>query len=72
VGALAAHGKVAPITVHHRIDFAASMIDGRTVGELEPQSRSAQEITQLWKYVDTQLRKYDRRYTHAKTHGRTP
>jgi chromosome partitioning protein len=65
VGALAAHGKVAPVTVHHRIDFASSMIDGRTVGELEPQSRSAHEITQLWKYVDTEFRKYERRHRHA-------
>src|SRR4029434_1060111 len=65
VGALAAHGKVAPVAVHHRIDFASSMIDGRTVGELEPQSRSAHEITQLWKYIDTEFRKYERRHRHA-------
>jgi len=71
VGALAAHGKVAPVTVHHRIDFASSMIDGRTVGELEPQSRSAQEITQLWKYIDTEMRKYERRHRHGQTQGRT-
>ena len=71
VGALAAHGKVAPVTVHHRIDFAGSMIDGRTVGELEQQSRSAYEITQLWEYVDAELRKYERRHTYAKTPSRT-
>jgi chromosome partitioning protein len=58
VGALAEHGKVAPVTVHHRVDFAASMTDGRTVAELAPASPSAQEITSLWKYVFTQLRKY--------------
>jgi chromosome partitioning protein len=71
VAALAAHGTVAPVTVHQRIDFASSMIDGRTVGELEPQSRSAQEITQLWKYVDAQLRTYERSHTHAETQSRT-
>ncbi len=59
--ALAQHGKVAPVTVHTRIDFAASMIDGRTVGELHPQSRSAQEVTSLWTYVNTQLRQYAKR-----------
>jgi chromosome partitioning protein len=32
--ALAQHGQAAPVTVHQRIDFAAGMIDGRTVGEL--------------------------------------
>jgi chromosome partitioning protein len=58
VGALAEHGKVAPVIIHHRVDFAASMVDGRTVSELAPNSRSAEEITLLWKYVLTQLRKY--------------
>jgi chromosome partitioning protein len=55
--ALAQHGPVAPVIFHQRIDFATSMIDGRTVGELNPQSRSAQEMTQLWNYVKEQLRK---------------
>jgi chromosome partitioning protein len=58
VGALTEHGKVAPVTIHHRVDFASSMTDGRTVAELAPESPSAQEITSLWKYVSTQLRKY--------------
>jgi chromosome partitioning protein len=57
VRALAQHGKVAPVTLHQRIDFASSMVDGRTVGELHPQSRSAAEVTSLWIYVQTQLRK---------------
>jgi chromosome partitioning protein len=60
VHALAQHGPVAPVIVHQRIDFAGSMVDGRTVGELTPPSRSADEITQLWTYVSTQLRKYGR------------
>jgi chromosome partitioning protein len=59
--ALAQHGKVAPVTLHQRIDFAASMIDGRTVGELHPQSRSAHEVTALWTYVKTQLQHYGKR-----------
>jgi chromosome partitioning protein len=45
------------VTLHQRIDFAASMVDGRTVGELHPGSRSAVEVTDLWAYVLTQLRK---------------
>jgi chromosome partitioning protein len=60
VQALAQHGPVAPVILHQRIDFAGSMVDGRTVGELNPQARSAQEITALWKYIFTQLRKYGR------------
>jgi chromosome partitioning protein len=55
--ALAQHGPVAPVILHQRIDFATSMIDGRTVGELNPQSRSTQELTLLWNYVKGQLRK---------------
>jgi chromosome partitioning protein len=57
VQALAQHGPVAPVIIHQRIDFAASMVDGRTVSEVNPQSRSTQEITSLWEYVSTQLRK---------------
>ena len=40
--ALSQHGTVAPVTLHHRTDFAASMIDGRTVMEVDPKGRSAQ------------------------------
>jgi chromosome partitioning protein len=57
IEALSQHGSVAPVILHQRIDFATSMIDGRTVGELNPQSRSAQEMTQLWNYVKEELRK---------------
>jgi chromosome partitioning protein len=60
VQALAQHGPVAPVIVHQRIDFAGSMVDGRTVGEISASSRSADEITQLWKYVNTQIRKHGR------------
>jgi chromosome partitioning protein len=58
VQALAQHGPVAPMIVHQRIDFAGSMVDGRTVGEVQADSRSADEITQLWIYVHTQIRKH--------------
>ena len=55
--ALSQYGTVAPITVHHRVDFAASMIDGRVAREINGKSRSAEEITSLWKYVTTRIRK---------------
>jgi chromosome partitioning protein len=54
---LAEYGKVSPAILHNRIDFAVSMIDGRTVGELDKKSKSAQEITLLAKYVYKQLTK---------------
>ena len=53
--ALSQHGVVAPVTIHHRVDFAASMVDGRTVGEAVPKSASAKEIAELWAYVQDRL-----------------
>jgi len=53
--ALSQHGTVAPVTLHHRVDFAASMTDGRTVGEAAPKSQSAKEIHDLWLYVQDRL-----------------
>lgn len=63
--ALSQHGTVAPITIHHRTDFAASMIDGRTVMEVDPGGRSAQEIEALWAYVADRLEKNFRRTVFA-------
>ncbi|MEZ5709614.1 MAG: ParA family protein [Blastomonas sp.] len=59
--ALSQHGTVAPITLHHRTDFAASMIDGRTVMEVDPEGRSSQEIQALWSYISDRLEKNFRR-----------
>lgn len=59
--ALSQHGTVAPITVHHRTDFAGSMIDGRTVMEVDPNGRSSQEIIHLWTYISDRLEKNFRR-----------
>ncbi len=53
--ALSQHGTVAPVTIHHRVDFAASMIDGRTVGEVVPNCASAKEISDLWAYIQERL-----------------
>jgi chromosome partitioning protein len=55
--ALSQHGVVAPVTLHHRVDFAASMIDGRTVGDIQPESKSALEISALWMYLRGRLAK---------------
>jgi chromosome partitioning protein len=53
--ALSQHGTVAPVFVHHRVDFAASMVDGRTVGEAVPKSVAAKEISDLWIYVQERM-----------------
>lgn len=59
--ALSQHGTVAPVTLHHRTDFAASMIDGRTVMEIDPDGKSAAEIHELWGYISDRLEKNFRR-----------
>ncbi|GLK46871.1 MULTISPECIES: ParA family protein [Novosphingobium] len=63
--ALSQHGTVAPVTVHQRTDFAASMIDGRTVMEIDPNGRSAAEMAALWAYVADRLEKNFRRTIFA-------
>jgi chromosome partitioning protein len=55
VAALSEHGQVAPVILYQRTDFAASMIDGRTVMETNALGRSAQEIADLWKCVSAQV-----------------
>src|SRR5215469_15384387 len=53
--ALSQHGTVAPVTLHHRVDFAASMVDGRTVNEAVPKSASSKEVSDLWLYIQDRL-----------------
>lgn len=63
--ALSQHGTVAPVMMHHRTDYAASMIDGRTVMETDPNGRSAREIIDLWAYIADRLEKNFRRTVFA-------
>jgi len=53
--ALSQHGTLAPSIIHQRTDFAVSMIDGRTVMEMPRKSRSANEISLLWEYLQKRL-----------------
>lgn len=53
--ALSQHGTLCPSIVHQRSDFAASMIDGRTVMEMPGRSRSAFEIEMVWEYLHNRL-----------------
>jgi chromosome partitioning protein len=55
VTALSEHGAVAPAIVHDRVDYAGSMIDGRTVLETDGKGRSATEMIELWKFVKARL-----------------
>jgi chromosome partitioning protein len=55
VAALSEHGRVAPVILYQRTDYAGSMIDGRTVMETATTGRSTQEIAELWKHVSAQI-----------------
>lgn len=55
MAALSEHGKIATAVIHDRVDYAGSMIDGRTVQELDPKGRSAAEIEELWAFLRKQL-----------------
>ncbi|MBT2185699.1 AAA family ATPase [Sphingobium nicotianae] len=59
--ALSQHGTVAPVTIHHRTDFASSMIDGRTVMDFDPNGKSAKEIEAIWAYIADRLERNFRR-----------
>jgi len=63
--ALSQHGTVAPVTLHHRTDFASSMIDGRTVMEIDPNGKSSTEVGALWSYIADRLEKNFRRTVFA-------
>jgi chromosome partitioning protein len=62
---------VAPTIVHNRVDFAASMIDGRTVMEIDPTCASAQEIAELWRYLHARLMRAEGGYRMAEANGQT-
>ncbi len=51
MAALSEHGVVSPAVVHDRVDYAASMTDGRTVLETDNRGRSASETADLWEFV---------------------
>ena len=63
--ALSQHGTVCPVTIYNRTDFAASMIDGRTVMEIEPEGKSAEEIRGLWEYIEARLLRLDTQVNEA-------
>jgi chromosome partitioning protein len=57
VTALSEHGVVAPAIVHDRVDYAGSMIDGRTVLETDSKGRSSAEMVELWAFVKARIAK---------------
>jgi chromosome partitioning protein len=55
VAALSEHGRVAPVILYQRTEWASSMINGRTVVETAGSGRSAREVADLWSYAYAQI-----------------
>lgn len=55
VAMLSRSGTLVPSIIHQRVDFASSMIDGRTVLELADSHRAAEEIAKVWRYLADRL-----------------
>jgi chromosome partitioning protein len=67
--ALSQYGAVAPVVIHARVDFATSMTDGRTAAELDPTSKSAAEVAELWAYLQTRLTQGDSYASSRRSHA---
>lgn len=70
VAALSAHGAVAPAVVHDRVDYAASMVDGRTVLETDAKGRSAEEMRQLLAFVQERMNERKKARNNESTKAR--
>lgn len=55
VDVLSDYGPLVPTIVHHRVDYAASMIDGRTVMEIPGAQAASDEISELWEHLSDRL-----------------
>lgn len=53
--ALSQHGTVSPSVLHRADAYAASALDGRTVGEADPGGKPAAEVSDLWQYISKRL-----------------
>jgi chromosome partitioning protein len=51
IAALSQHGQVFQSIIHDRVDYASSMTDGRTAGEINPNGPAAAEMAQLWSFT---------------------
>lgn len=54
---LSQYGTVAPVMVGTRQDYVIAMLEGRSVMDIDPKSKSSVEMMTLWDYLAKQLRK---------------
>lgn len=55
IAALSQHGQVFQSVIHDRVDYAASMTDGRTALEINPNGPGAVETAELWSHTRKRL-----------------
>ena len=55
LAALSEHGQVLQSVIHDRVDYAASMTDGRTALELRPSGPATVEAAALWDFTRVRL-----------------
>lgn len=48
--------EVCPVTIMRRAPLADAFIDGRTIRELDPKSKAAEEITKSWQWINKRLK----------------
>src|SRR3954471_11830196 len=55
--AVAVHGlQVAPVSLQQRAAYAHALTSGQTAGEYEPQSKAAEEVSEVYKWLEATLR----------------
>jgi chromosome partitioning protein len=52
---LSNYGPVATTVVFNRVDYAGAMADGRTIQEIDPKGKGAEEAAQLWAYIRSRM-----------------
>lgn len=65
VAALSEHGIVSPAIVYDRVDYAGSMVDGRTLSEVNERSPGANEIARLLDFVQARMNVSTKAHKHA-------
>ena len=70
IAALSQHGQVFQSVVHDRVDYAASMTDGRTAIEINPNGPAAAEIGQLWGFTEQRISEFAKKGKFAKKEKR--
>ena len=66
---LSQHGPVATTIIFNRVDYAGAMADGRTIQEIDPKGKGAEETSQLWGYVRGRMHEKSPTVTEQERHA---